>query len=1252
MTSSSSAIDWDQLKPRILQDLANGKTQRQIRQELAEDPFSVSISKSQLETRLKNWKYRNSLHEQEWKVVSHRINKRRKAGKTTSQVLVNGFIFNERKVVKAVSRYDRPTLAYRLPSPQIPYELSHHVIEIRTPPPSRRSLQLPPFSVVVAPTTWESLAPLLTSAGRVWPRTAEWREVELSVAQFVARFFLPTYEQDERFRDAFKVFGRELPVSRTDRGQQMSTFLADHEKSLAAQAWATSTEPHDGIPVHRHEIQKSFGGLRIQTAVVEILVRLLYGLSNQSLGHTGHEALASIMDAPAWDTVLPPLRDALAIMDSKIIGADPTQRIRSYDDYGARDVLSVPLVAISEDVIRSQPRRIIDFAIAVSDLGGGIRNNLEDFGLVTPLVVACSDQRQSAEKLSIIRCLLERGAKADLQAMIAAVAAGDGEIICLLHQHGAPVNGFIPKLGSPISSACEAAVRFRGPDYSLTALPVLLRLGASPCNLDNMEINSQTLSPLQILAGARETPAVAQALESLLQHGANINRRIDVSPHTDPETALECAIANSNWKTAFRILSAGCQLTGREIIFAATSKYVWNPVGRNERGEQFRQFIGELLAKAPRQAAALHCSGLTVLQRAVQGEHEDMILALFAFGLKPQPTDFLYMFDDRGPRRVEHVCRLSSSIQMKLFQASRFSELPVTDMSTFRLILAVACPAVIRQILNGCADVYDSEGLCYMIARFASENNASYLISQFMATYFQYDEILTMEDLQFFVSRRTIDNRQDDWEKTAVTIAARAGRADILQTLIEPGQDDFQPSGLIPSFIIRNTLACEYNKQTTTGNWDRLGVWIKYCRMDDPNTKCSPLTAAAMVVPANTAEEIVDLLLELNYQPDGWTVLVASRLGHLSILLRLRQLKCWPNILRHNDRPDWCPTALQIAAYTNHVSMVRVLVDAGTLTDAIDVVPCRPFCYFDGLRVDYCSMVLPRTALQHAVEKENMELVTLLISAGADVNAPAAVNSGATALQIASIQGSVPMIEYLVSQGADPYASGAARHGRTALQGAAEHGRKDAVELLLALNESKAYQPREQFVKAIFYAEKNAQHVVAGILRERLLPRWTSEDEEMLEMFSEDWESSSENSVANEFEREIRDWEETFEDWSESSQEHETTSNSDVTIKQPFIENPLAFQETDVTIEQPIFENELAFQENDSWFLQELEFGIAGHEGLDSGQISEIDLYNGDVVSGLALQEDTAAWVEGQPSLEGDGVDNMMLDDLSFNSFS
>jgi hypothetical protein len=38
MASSKNVIDWDQLKPRIIQGLENGKTQQQIRRQLAEDP--------------------------------------------------------------------------------------------------------------------------------------------------------------------------------------------------------------------------------------------------------------------------------------------------------------------------------------------------------------------------------------------------------------------------------------------------------------------------------------------------------------------------------------------------------------------------------------------------------------------------------------------------------------------------------------------------------------------------------------------------------------------------------------------------------------------------------------------------------------------------------------------------------------------------------------------------------------------------------------------------------------------------------------------------------------------------------------------------------------------------------------------------------------------------------------------------------------------------------------------------------------
>lgn len=115
---------------------------------------------------------------------------------------MNGFVFSERKVAKAISRYDTPTLAYRLrkslaqrfgrdhvlteapASPKIPPELSHHLIEIRTPPLSYQSLQLESAKDEMAQRAQQILPIRLNLSGRIWPKTSPWRNLELSVARF------------------------------------------------------------------------------------------------------------------------------------------------------------------------------------------------------------------------------------------------------------------------------------------------------------------------------------------------------------------------------------------------------------------------------------------------------------------------------------------------------------------------------------------------------------------------------------------------------------------------------------------------------------------------------------------------------------------------------------------------------------------------------------------------------------------------------------------------------------------------------------------------------------------------------------------------------------------------------------------------------------------------------------------------------------------------------------------------------------
>lgn len=911
-------------------------------------------------------------------------------------------------------------------------------------------------------------------------------------------------------------------------------------------------------------------------------------------------------------------------------------------------IISASCHAIAEKIILSQPERNVDFTIVRSDLEGDPRFLLPiwDYDRVTPLLVACSDERQSDEKLSLIRCLLNRDAKPDLNVMKAAAKASDGNVVSLLHQFGAPVNGLIPGLGSPLSSACK---RLEFPRARCDCVRLLLSLGASP----NFPIDSNTNvwedSPFHILARSKEEPAVTEALNLLIEHSAGILKHAHMSENLQiSKTPLEWAIENSRWVSAFQLLSADCELTGREILLIDSNVHnrewnLWETAHHRRRNlkqteqRRFRRFFSAFLEKAPMQTAVLDWGGLTVLQRAIQNQNEAMILELLEFGLTTSPSDYLYMFP-KSLAAMTVICSLSKSVQMKLLFASGRPEISILDISITQIILAFACPEVIRHILNLSPELYDSEGLCYAIARLVSKDRVSYFPDtdqQYQEEENQIDSI-TMDDLHSFLSRRTISKRNEDWESTAVAIAARAGRTDILRILTESNRGHSRESGLIPRFLLQRFL--EYStpdsKDVDKYNWDHLGLWIKYCRMKDPSMRCSPLTAAVMVVPEAAAGETFDLLLSLNYQPDGWTVLVASCQGRMSILQRLRVLECWPRILRHEDRPDWCPTALQAAVFNARDITVRFLLEAGTMLNEVDLPPRRPICITMPGEPDhfFSTTILPRTALQHAVDKESMETTILLVNAGANVNAPAGIDSGATALQIACIQGSIPMVAYLINRGANPFAPGAVKHGRTAIQGAAEHGRKDVVELLLAHGEFTPHQHRQQLVKAGFYAVKNAQHVVARILRERLLPLWSSEDEDTFEMFSDDWESSSENSAFIELRDKFSEWEGSSEDGSEFSWESDSHPISDVASEEEHVGNLVAFQE------------------DEFWSLQEMEETVEDHRDLDVRQIGEIDLYDGDFALGLTLPEENAYWIEGQPTFEGYGVDDTLLDDFSFGS--
>lgn len=105
-------------------------------------------------------------------------------------------------------------------------------------------------------------------------------------------------------------------------------------------------------------------------------------------------------------------------------------------------------------------------------------------------------------------------------------------------------------------------------------------------------------------------------------------------------------------------------------------------------------------------------------------------------------------------------------------------------------------------------------------------------------------------------------------------------------------------------------------------------------------------------------------------------------------------------------------------------------------------------------------------------------MVEYLLTKGAEINAPAAVNNGVTALQAAAINGHLRIAQILLEHGADIDAAASPDNGRTAIDGAAEFGRLDMVQLLL--DNYNGPQPVANWVQSAYGAAKmgNQWHVM------------------------------------------------------------------------------------------------------------------------------------------------------------------------------
>lgn len=159
-------------------------------------------------------------------------------------------------------------------------------------------------------------------------------------------------------------------------------------------------------------------------------------------------------------------------------------------------------------------------------------------------------------------------------------------------------------------------------------------------------------------------------------------------------------------------------------------------------------------------------------------------------------------------------------------------------------------------------------------------------------------------------------------------------------------------------------------------------------------------------------------------------------------------------------QPFATKTALLMAIEHEDLNLIAVLITAGAELNPKSISRVR------------------KTPLQQAAQQGHLDIVKMLIAKGADVNAPPFKHRGATALQWTAIKGYTSIACVLLQHGADVNAPPASFEGRTAVEGACEHGRIDVLQLLLDAGAMLIDSGNAQYKRAREFASENG-HIAA-----------------------------------------------------------------------------------------------------------------------------------------------------------------------------
>jgi ankyrin repeat protein len=286
-----------------------------------------------------------------------------------------------------------------------------------------------------------------------------------------------------------------------------------------------------------------------------------------------------------------------------------------------------------------------------------------------------------------------------------------------------------------------------------------------------------------------------------------------------------------------------------------------------------------------------------------------------------------------------------------------------------------------------------------------------------------------------------------------------------LELAVEHGRDNPDLLRLVLESGAKDALQWRYALETAIREYADLEIFeilLDYgFDVNERSDEDIPILVLALEGEVGADTEVLMLLLRHGAGDLDDALYVAARkddIEHMELLLEWGANADAAPTPRNNHM-----TALSVAVRYNRGAAVQILLEEcacdyeGALQQAARAGYTKFVKKFLRLGANVNASIpndwnMETTALEYAAKSGNVDILRLLLDAGAKVDCEAVPRSCTTALQCAAMKGNLGVVDELLQRGTDVNGPPRGHSGRTALEGAAENGRLDIVQLLINVN--------------------------------------------------------------------------------------------------------------------------------------------------------------------------------------------------------